>query len=355
MLTRFLGGVFGTASLAITGGTLADCFNEPSRSIALAIFSATAFIGPAMGPVVGSYITEGYLGWRWCTYITAILGFSSWTVGLFIVPETYAPVLLQRKAERLRHETQNWAIHSKIDEQPITLHTVIVKFLSRPALMLINEPILILLTIYLATIYGVLYLFLEAFPIAFHEVRHWEPTTASLPFIALAIGLTMGAAGVIWTTKVHTQVKVQKGTFKPEDRLPSMAVGGFLLPIGLFWFGWTSNPQITWVPQVISPVFIGAGIMVIFTQGVNYIFDVYVIYGNSAMAGNTMIRSIFASAFPLFATAMLVLYVCFIFAHRLTLQKVPPTRSKLGILPIGFPWTDIGPRSYRFPPLWLQN
>jgi len=42
----------------------------------------------------------------------------------------------------------------------------------------------------------------------------------------------------------------------------------------------------------------------IFTQGMNYIIDVYLVYANSAAAGNTMVRSIFASAFPLFATAM---------------------------------------------------
>lgn len=48
-------------------------------------------------------------------------------------------------------------------------------------------------------------------------------------------------------------------------RIP-MIVGAFLLPIGLFWFAWTSNPHISWVPQVIAGIPIGAGILMIFLQ-----------------------------------------------------------------------------------------
>ncbi|KAH8815498.1 putative MFS multidrug transporter [Xylogone sp. PMI_703] len=304
MLLRFLGGVFGTASLAITGGALSDMFDNVNRSIALTIFSATVFIGPAIGGVIGAFITASYLGWRWCGYITTIMGFSFWIIALFTIPETYAPVLLQKRAKKIRHRTQNWAIHAKIDEQHVPMKAIATKFLGRPVMMLIKEPILLLITIYLATVYAILYLFFEAFPIAFHETRHWKPTVSSLPFISLAIGLFLGGAGVIWTSKVHIKVKVENGTFQPEDRLPAMAVGGILMPIGLFWFGWTSNPGVNWVPQVISIAFIGAGIMSIFTQGMNYIIDVYLLYANSALAGNTMVRSIFASVFPLFATAM---------------------------------------------------
>jgi DHA1 family multidrug resistance protein-like MFS transporter len=83
-----------------------------------------------------------------------------------------------------------------------------------------------------------------------------------------------------------------------------MIIGGFLFPAGMFWFAWTSSPNITWVPQVVSGVFIGAGVLMIFLQGLNYIIDVYTMYANSAIAGNTFLRSGFGAGFPLFATAM---------------------------------------------------
>ena len=106
-------------------------------------------------------------------------------------------------------------------------------------------------------------------------------------------------------TKTRFARKLEKhGRVIPEERLPPMIMGAFLLPIGLFWFAWTSSPHITWVPQVISGIFIGWGILMIFLQGLNYIIDVYMRHANSAIAANTLLRSLAGAGFPLFATAM---------------------------------------------------
>ena len=96
----------------------------------------------------------------------------------------------------------------------------------------------------------------------------------------------------------------QSGKVIPEQRLPPMIVGAILLPIGLFWFAWTSSPHISWVPQVIASGFLGLGLVVPFWQGINYIIDCYGFYSNSAISVNTVIRSIAGAAFPLFAPAM---------------------------------------------------
>jgi hypothetical protein len=191
-----------------------------------------------------------------------------------------------------------------MDEQEITIRSLVVKFLGRPYLMLFQGAILFLITVYLAVAYGILYLFFEAFPIAFNDERGWKPTIASLPFVSLALGILGGGAFATWNTAVHFKAKVDSGTHTPEHRLPTMILGGLLLPIGLFWFAWTSDKNVIWVPQIISIWFIGAGIMLIFMQGFNYVIDVYLLLSNSAIAANTMCRSIFAASFPLFATAM---------------------------------------------------
>lgn len=73
---------------------------------------------------------------------------------------------------------------------------------------------------------------------------------------------------MIYSTKVHFAPAFRKyGHAIPEQRLPPMIVGAIALPIALFWFGWTSSPNITWVPQVISSAFIGMGMLVTFWQG----------------------------------------------------------------------------------------
>lgn len=172
--------------------------------------------------------------------------------------------------------------------------------------MLILEPILLLITIYLALIYGILYLFFEAYPVSFSEVRHWQNEgIAALPFIGILVGVILGAALIVYTTKTRFANKLAKhGHVVPEERLIPMIIASVSLPAGLFWFGWTSKPSTPWPAQVIAGVPIGMGILVIFMQGLNYIIDVYMMFANSAIAANTLFRSALGGAFPLFATQM---------------------------------------------------
>ncbi|KAJ5953368.1 Major facilitator superfamily domain general substrate transporter [Penicillium verhagenii] len=168
--------------------------------------------------------------------------------------------------------------------------------------MLFLEPILLFITLYLALIYGILYLFFEAYPISFGEVRGWtHEGAAALPFIDIMIGVFLGIALIIYTTKTRFARKLAKhDRVVPEERLIPMMIASVLLPIGLFWLGWTSNKNISWVPQVIAGVPIGLGILVIFMQDLNYIIAVYMI----SIAANTLVRSLCGGTFPLFATQM---------------------------------------------------
>lgn len=119
MICRFLAGCFGAAPIAIVGGLYVDVWNVIDRGVATAAFAGATFLGPTMGPIVGEFITKSSLGWRWTAWITLIIAAFLGTIGLFMVPETFEPVLHKRKAERLRHETKNWALHAKMDEEPV--------------------------------------------------------------------------------------------------------------------------------------------------------------------------------------------------------------------------------------------
>ena len=325
LVCRFLIGVFGCSPVAVVGGALADFWGPVDRAIAIAMFSAATFVGPALGkffplsfilygvicltvagPIVGGFITDSYLGWRWTAWITLIASAAFGILGLFIIPETYAPVLHQQRAARLRQETGNWALHALLDENRPTAKDIMWKYLLRPVQMLFLEPILLLITLYLAVIYGILYLFFEAFPVSFQEVRGWtNKGVAGLPFIGILVGMLLGVILIIYQTKTRFARKLEKhGQAVPEERLVPMMIASVLLPAGLFWFGWTSNPHVSWVPQVIGSVPIGMGILVIFMQGLNYIIDVYLMFANSAIAANTLIRSMLGGAFPLFAVQM---------------------------------------------------
>lgn len=208
-----------------------------------------------------------YLGWRWTQWITLIMSSFFTLVAFFIIPETYAPVLLQRRAKKLRYETKNWALHAKADEQQVSIKDIVERYLLRPFKMLALEPVLVLITLYMGFIYGFLYLCFEAYPIAFQELRMWNAGVGALPFIAIMIGVIFAVLGLTVFTKTRFKHKMEDaGHPVPEERLIPMIVGGALLPAGMFWFAWTSNPGIIWVPQVISGAFIGAGVLLIFMQ-----------------------------------------------------------------------------------------
>lgn len=171
-------------------------------------------------------------------------------------------------------------------------------------MLLATEPILIAITIYQAFIYGMLYLFYVAYPIVFEEIRHWNLGISSLPFLGIVAGILCGCAVVIAHTLITAKQRKTDAEIVPEDRLPIMIIGSILVPIGLFIFAWTSNPSIHWIGMAIGGFPIGMGMYLIFLQCFNYIIDIYMTIANSAIAGNTMVRSGFAAGFPLFGPAM---------------------------------------------------
>jgi multidrug resistance protein len=141
MLGRFLSGCFGAAPIAICGGMNVDFWEAVDRGVATAGFAGATFIGPVAGPIVGEFIVASYLGWRWTAWITLIVSAFFGILGLLFIPETFAPVLLKRKAERLRHETKNWAIHAPIDEHPVTIRFIFERYFTKPWVMFVQEPI----------------------------------------------------------------------------------------------------------------------------------------------------------------------------------------------------------------------
>jgi MFS family permease len=58
LVARFFNGLFGSAFLAVAGGTIVDLFIPQQLLLPMTIFTGTAFIGPVVGPLVGSFINS---------------------------------------------------------------------------------------------------------------------------------------------------------------------------------------------------------------------------------------------------------------------------------------------------------
>ena len=192
LLCRFFGGVFAAAPPAVVGGCLADLFDPVNRGLAVTVFSAATFLGPITGPIVGGFITQSHLGWRWTAWITMIMAGLFGGICFVILPETYAPVLLQRKAKKVRITTKNQAVRAKFEESPVDFKNIVTRILGRPFIMLALEPILLLVTLYTSFIYGIIYLLFEAYPVSFREERGYNLGVSALPFLAIAVGVLRG-------------------------------------------------------------------------------------------------------------------------------------------------------------------
>ncbi|KAG6888248.1 hypothetical protein C0992_009204 [Termitomyces sp. T32_za158] len=276
LVTRFICGFFAVAPLTIGGGLIADIWSADGRGPATSMFTASVFIGPVIGPIVSGYMIENHVNWRWVFWVMMIFA-GVCTVGVIVlVPESYAPIILLKKAKKLRksepvankdiyaeHEKQDWSIR------------------------------------------GVLHLF-QAFPVIFIQRRGFTIGEDGLIFIGVGIGTTLGSyLNYVLSSHYPQLIKKWRGFPPPEQRLLGGMIGGPGLVVGAFWLGWTGEySSVPWYVPALSTILIGMSISMIFMSFLSYLVDTYLMYSASAFAANTVIRSAVAAAFPLFTTQM---------------------------------------------------
>lgn len=306
MISRFFSGFFGGAPLAVVAAVFSDIYNNDYRGLAITFFSMAVFCGPMAAPFIGGFIVESYLGWRWTQYLTAITGASALVMDVFFLNETYPPMILCSKAAELRRRTKNWGIHAKQEEIEVDFKELVHKNFMRPVRILFTEPIVLCISIYMSFIYGLLYLFLTAYPMVFQKTYGMGKGVGGLTYIGMIIGMFIGGITIImyqptYRRKLHANNNVPV----PEWRLPHVMAGGVAFSGGLFWLGWSGyTGKVHWIVPTLSGLLSGFGLLCIFQQLMNYIIDAYLIFAASAIAGNTLMRSIAGAVFPLFATYM---------------------------------------------------
>ncbi|QSZ32980.1 hypothetical protein DSL72_002564 [Monilinia vaccinii-corymbosi] len=306
LICRFWGGIFGAAPLAVVAAVFSDMFDNKSRGLAITVFSMTVFTGPLLAPFIGGFIVESHLGWRWTEWLTAILGFVAFILDFFFLCETYPPVILIEKAAELRRRTKNWGIHAKQEEIEIDFHELLTKNFSRPIRLLVSEPIVLFVSIYMAFIYGLLYLFLTAYPIVFQQIHGFSSGVGGLPFFGMIIGMLIAGLYVsLGQSSYNRKLDANNGIPIPEWRLPPVIAGGVSFAAGLIWFGWSGyKADIHWIVPTLSGLLTGFGLLAIFLQLLNYLVDAYLMFAASAIAANTLLRSLAGAGFPLFAQYM---------------------------------------------------
>lgn len=93
LVFRFLGGLGGSAPLAVGAAVLGDCFAPEQRGKAVSIYALAPLLGPAIGPIAGGFIAEGAT-WRWIFWSTTILDVAIQISGLLFLQGRYLCYLM---------------------------------------------------------------------------------------------------------------------------------------------------------------------------------------------------------------------------------------------------------------------
>ena len=171
--------------------------------------------------------------------------------------------------------------------------------ITRPTRLLATQPILQLLSVFMAYNFGVLYFVLSTFASLFKDEYHQTVSQSGYHYLALAVGYCFAnQVGARITDRLWARMKKADGATAPEYRVPLMVPGGLLIPIGLFWYGWSAQVKLHWIMPGIGAAIFGCG----FTA--------------SATVASQVLRMTAGFVFPIFAPAM---YHCLGWGWRILL------------------------------------
>ncbi|KAK2759559.1 hypothetical protein FQN54_003038 [Arachnomyces sp. PD_36] len=302
VIFRFLAGFFGSTPLVCAGGSIADMWSPLEQIYTFPIFAISSFMGPALGPVVGGYVGQSpHISWRWVEWITLLMSGLTLAAVVFLLPESYSPVMLKWKAQHLRALTGDDRYQAKLEIDNSSFTAMLATSLYRPFLLACTEPIIILVAIYLTVVYVILFTFLNGYTFIFTNVYGFSEGLTGLSFLGIAIGIIIAGCFVplIYRMYKHDLAIAEESGFTstaPESHLYFALFTAPAIPISLFWMGWTTNPSISpWSPLIASVLF-GYGTIGVFISCYQYIISSYDIYSASALTSITFIRYVVAGA-----------------------------------------------------------
>lgn len=297
---RFLTGCC-LSILTLGPAIVGDLFQMEQTGRSMALVVGTQMLADFISPIAGSYIAER-LGWRWSIWLAAIvLGFFSMLL-LAVLRETYAVVLLKRKAGRLQKEsTENKTYRSK--HQDHVDASTVLESIVKPMQILVQSPILSLTTTYMATTYALVSLIIATLTTTMQSTypNTFSRGSIGLTFLSLAIGNTIALLLYTFTSDryVAKQRKIKGDDFKPESRLVHLILAAVILPVGFLIYGWTLAFHTHYIVPLLGASAAGFSLTLSALPAETYVVDVYEIHSASAIAAGVILRAFAGTFLPL--------------------------------------------------------
>ncbi|KAJ5759624.1 hypothetical protein N7520_006780 [Penicillium odoratum] len=326
LVARFFQGCSSSTFSTMVGGVISDIFHSHDRNTPMALFSGAALFGTGLAPILSGAIVT-HTTWRWIYYSHAIVSSVFVVIIYFFFNETRGSVLLSRKASALNKYYEKleqaghfgvitfsedqpegktirrirWKVES--DEQRASLLTAVQISVSRPFHMLFTEPVVFFFSLWVSFSWATLYLQFSSIPLVFRTNHHFNVEQTGAVFTSLCVGVIIITLISIYHDKIGSIIS-GKIPQTAEGRLYFVCIESILLPIGLFWFGWTSYPSVPWIVPTIAVGCAGMGIFSIYLATFNYLADTYHRYASSAIAAQSCCRNLLGGIFPLVTSAM---------------------------------------------------
>lgn len=234
------------------------------------------------------------------------------------LPETLGSNILHRRAKRLQaslrqNDPKHYAqvvVKSRpdVEAEQVDQKKEGLDMFKQIFIISFFEPLVLILNLYVALVYALLYLWFESFPLVFIEIYGFSPGLLGISFISLLAG-TLIAVFSYW---IYLRLRIEplytdpkkKDKLKPEVSMEVACVGCFFIPASMFLFGWSARASVHWIVPVIGTALFPLGIFPVFMSVIGYLTSAYPKYVASTLAGNDLMRAGFGAGFPLFAGAM---------------------------------------------------
>jgi len=250
---------------------------------------------------------------------------------VFLFKETRGSILLSRKAKALnkwyeelesagyigvempssedsksdkvsRRERIRWKVKS--DEERASLAILVSVSLTRPFHLLFTESVVFWFSLWVSFSWAILYLTFGAVPLIFRVSHGFDLEQTGAVFVAVMVGAILSTVLSIYQEKLALHLFPGKIASTPERRLYFACIESVLMPIGLFWFGWTSYSSVHWIVPAMAIAVATMGIFSIYLATFNYLADIYHQYASSALAAQSLCRNLMGGAFPLVTVQM---------------------------------------------------
>ena len=361
LAARFFAGVGGSTFSTMVGGVVSDIYHTADRNTPMALFSGAALFGTGLGPLFAGFVAQN-VSWRWVFYVQAILDALIILLVAVSFKETRGSVLLSRRAKALndwyaameeagyigfimhiadgetnmKSERIRWKV--KADEERDSLAKMIGISVFRPFHLLSTEPVVFFFSLWVAFSWAVLYLTFSSIPLVFRTNHSFSLQQTGAVFTAMCIGAALSCLLSISQENLARRYGTMSATTTtPEGRLYFTCFESALMPIGLFWFGWTSFPSSHWILPTLAIACATMGIFSVYLAVFNYLADTYHRYASSALAAQSFCRNMLGGVFPLVADQMF---------DTMTYQGASSFLGGVGALLTLVPWVLVffGPR-----------